>query len=163
MKTKEYIRKILRITLFFLICNNFTYAQTPLNCIQGPPVTFPAKLTAAGQTCYDPLLHYFPIGNAQANVKINFWFLRPTSGTGIWDNVTQSDAITIINFFNSIYSNISQPTQPMSSYFYPDTKIRFQLGTFNQPQTIDYDQMVSTSNVITNSISQNNPDALNII
>lgn len=72
--------------------------------------------------------NFYPPGNQEIIVPINFIFLQPLTGVGRWDTVTAASCIYNVNMFNFLSDNIIQPWKVIAvnpPSFISKTKIHF--------------------------------------
>jgi hypothetical protein len=80
-------------------------------------------------TCAD-YNEYIPAPQApDLHYRINMHFFKPSSGIGVYDNVTISDCNTIVGFMNGMMANLQQPTLPVTpaAPFNSNAHIQFDL------------------------------------
>jgi|GEM_PF-2265819 len=128
---------LLAVTIIAIQCQAqnicYTSGQTPLI----PP------------SCGD-YNQYIPTGQtADLHFRINMHFFKPSSGSGVYDNVTLSNCNTILGYMNGMMTNLQQPTllaTPIAP-FIPNSHIQFDLmGIYFHTDNFVYNSAGSCGN-----------------
>jgi hypothetical protein len=149
MKNKSFLILLL---LAFLTSNFFS--QSPNKC-------FNSANNPIAPSCPFDIAGYYTTTTSVVYVKLNFWITKPSSGTGVFANVTSTDASNYVAAWNTTMTNIQPPNlnrSPNPPYYW-NSKIQFVLNNFQ----FVTDNSAYSNAPVWNTSPFNDPNAINLI